>query len=63
MDLFDPAGRLECLLAVPGVDVEQPALDARGRRGLRLIDRDREAVQVQNTGQDETDEAGSNDGN
>ena len=61
-ELPGQAGRLERWLAVPGVDVKQPALGARRRRGLRFIDRDRDAVHVQDAGQDETAEASSDDG-
>lgn len=58
---LEQAGGLERRLAVVGVDVQQPALGARGRRGLRFVDRDRDAVQVQDAGQDEAAEACSDD--
>ncbi len=60
-ELLGQAGRLEGGLAVVVVDVEHPALGARGRRGLRLVDRGRDAVDVQDAGQDESAEAGADD--
>ena len=48
-------------LTVVLVDVEHPALGARGRGRLRLVDGDRDAVDVQDAGQDESAEAGSDD--
>jgi hypothetical protein len=62
-ELLDQAGRLERWLAVPGVDVKQPTLRARGRRGLRFIDRDPDAMHVQDASQDETAEASPDDSN
>ena len=61
-ELPGQAGRLERRLAVPGVDVKQPALGPCRPRGLCFIDRDRDAVHVQDAGQDETAEASSDDG-
>ena len=55
-----PGGR-ERRLAVPGMDVEHAALRARGRRGVRFVDRDRDAVNVQHAGQRETAEARPDD--
>ena len=54
-------GCRERWLAVPGVDVEHAALSARGRRGVRFIDRDRNAVHVQDAGQRKAAEASPDD--
>ena len=43
------------------MDVEHAALGARGRRGVRFINRDREAVNVQDAGQGKTAEASPDD--
>jgi hypothetical protein len=55
------AGGLQCLLSVPGVDVEQATLAARVRRGFRLVDRGLDAVHVQHTGQHQAAETCSDD--
>ena len=60
-ELVDQAGRLEGELPVVLVDVEHAALRARRRRGLGLVDRGRDAVDVQDAGEREAAESGADD--
>lgn len=60
-ELVHQAGCVEGELAVAFVDVEHSALRTGRRGGLCLVDRDREAVEVQDTGQDEPAESGADD--
>ena len=55
------AGRLQRELPVVVVDVEQAALRAGLGRGLGLVDRRRDAVDVQDAGEREAAEAGADD--
>lgn len=60
-ELRHQAGRLDRDLAVVVVDVEHAALRAGHRRGFGLVDRGRDAVDVQDAGQGESTEAGADD--
>ncbi len=60
-EVVDQACRPECRLAVVVVDVEHPALRARRRGGLRLVERGRDSVDVQDTGEREAAQPGADD--
>jgi len=60
-ELVHQVGCLEGELPVVVVDVEHSALHARCRRGLSLIHRDRDAVDVQDAGKAESAEASTDD--
>ena len=56
------ASGLEADLPVVVVDVQQSALGARVGRGLGLVDRGRDAVDVQHAGEREAAQARADDG-
>jgi hypothetical protein len=58
----DQAGGFQRGLSVRLVNVELAALRARGRRSLGFVDRDGDAVDVQNAGEDKAAEPRANDG-
>ena len=60
-ELVGQACRVEGRLAAVVVDVQHPALGTRRRRRLRLVDGDRDAVDVQDAGEREAAEAGADD--
>ncbi len=60
-ELVGQAGRLERALPVVGVDVELAALRAGVFRGVGLVDRGRDAVDVQDAGEGEAAEARTDD--
>ena len=60
-ELVEQAGRLQGELPVVLVDVELAALGAGAGRGLGLVDRRRDAVDVQDAGEGQAAEAGADD--
>jgi len=60
-ELVHQSRRLQCRLAGVVMDVEHPALRPRGGGGLRLVDRGRDAVDMEDTGQGQPAEAGADD--
>ena len=60
-ELVHQTGRLYSKQAVVVMDVEHPALRARRWRGFRLVDRCRDAVNVQDAGEREAAESGTDD--
>jgi len=60
-ELVHQAGCLEGELPVVVVDVEHPALHARHRGRLRLVDRGRDSVDMQHAGEGEAAESGADD--
>ena len=60
-ELLGEARRREGRLAGVVVDVEHPALRPRGRGRFRLVDRDRDVVDVQDAGEREAAESGADD--